>query len=399
MARLGNPQDSLKFVHIAGTNGKGSTVEYVSETLKTAGYRVGQFTSPHILEYADRIRICGINIGYEDIDKYLFLIEKAIAGDIGEIKQYSQFEITFAIAMLYFKEENVDIVCLETGIGGLLDATNVIKMPLCSVITGVDFDHTEILGDTIEKIAFQKAGIIKPNCPCVLGYVNREDLLDKIVNVVKNKAAEQYSHLTICEKPTDLNADYFEYKGEKYKITMPGKNQAHNASAAIEVFEILKKAGWHIPDTAVKKGISDAKVKFRCEFYGGNPCVILDGAHNPGAMRNLFETKYFHSNAEITVFFGVLKSKDYVSMLETVCRSASEVYFVDDFADNAVSGEVLIREGLKIDKHKRFKYVKTEDIAGLITDMSKYGYVHKTALVCGSLYLCSEFVKLNEQYK
>ena len=155
MARLGNPQDRLRFVHVAGTNGKGSTLEYISRALILAGYRTGQFTSPYITRYEDRIRINGQDIGEDALCR----ITERVRAAVGD-EPYSQFEITMAIAMLWFEEEKCDIVVLETGIGGLLDSTNVIPPPLLSVITSVSLDHTAILGDTVEKIAVQKAGII-----------------------------------------------------------------------------------------------------------------------------------------------------------------------------------------------------------------------------------------------
>ena len=192
LSDLGDPQDSLKFVHIAGTNGKGSMAQMFSEVFQCAGLKTGLFTSPYIISYTDRIKINGIDIPKPALAKMAKRV-KAVTDMHCDRENFSQFEITTAIAFLYFAEENCDIVVLETGLGGLLDSTNVIKTPVLTVIGSVDFDHTAILGDTLEKIAYQKAGIIKPHCPCVLSAGN--DM--KVIRTVREQAVKNLSQLVI----------------------------------------------------------------------------------------------------------------------------------------------------------------------------------------------------------
>ena len=249
---IGNPQDNLKFVHIAGTNGKGSVLEFCSNALINAGYKTGQFTSPYIKEYCDRIRINGQNIPKEKVAYYCMYVKK-----YADNLFFSQFEITFAIALLYYKEEACDIVFLEAGIGGELDATNIISSPLVSVITSVSLDHTQILGDTIEEIAVQKVGIIKENSYAVLSYDNEES----VKKIALSKAFEKGSTLIVPDSSQiyidklNLKETEFRYKNKSYKLKMCGKHQIVNAVTAIEILSILNNIKlWEVRLMALKQG-------------------------------------------------------------------------------------------------------------------------------------------------
>ena len=231
MERIGNPEKDLKFVHIAGTNGKGSTLEYIANALELSGYRTGKFTSPFVTHYTDRIRINDREIDEKSLSEICGFVAKHVAD-----RKYSQFEITMAIAFLWYKRENCDIVVLETGIGGLLDSTNVIPSPLLSVITSISLDHTAILGDTVEKIAVQKAGIIKENSAVVLSIDNKNE----VSRIVKETALKKHSEFI---QPGYNNFKYqamesdgmpFIYKGEQFKTAMLGFHQPCNAVTAIE---------------------------------------------------------------------------------------------------------------------------------------------------------------------
>lgn len=280
MARLGDPQEGMKFIHIAGTNGKGSVAEYISRAADAAGMTVGEFTSPYITSYTDRIKINGKNI---DEEALAAIIEKIAAAEPSPL--CSQFEITTAAAFLYFAEKKCDVTVLEVGIGGLLDATNIIKEPLVSVICTLGLDHMALLGETIERIAQQKAGIIKKGCPCVLSEGNPEEA----VNVVKTKAEQLGSELTIPEKPEHIigvgvDGAEFIYKDREFHITMAGTHQLTNACTAIEA---IHASGLPISLDAIRIGLEKAMVPARGEIFRRSPLVMLDGAHNPNGMKAL----------------------------------------------------------------------------------------------------------------
>ena len=217
MEHIGEPEKKLRFIHIAGTNGKGSTVEYISGILINAGYRTGQFTSPYILRYNDRIRINGAEISDSALCRIAAYVKERVSD-----RPYSQFEITMAIAMLWYLEQKCDVVVLETGIGGLLDSTNVIPPPLLSVITSVSLDHTSILGDTVEKIAAQKAGIIKPGSAVLLSIDNPESVYKVVSDTAERVGADFHSpseQLVIEESGPD--GVRFTYKGDVFRTSMP----------------------------------------------------------------------------------------------------------------------------------------------------------------------------------
>ncbi|MBQ2581431.1 MAG: bifunctional folylpolyglutamate synthase/dihydrofolate synthase, partial [Ruminococcus sp.] len=235
LGALGDPQDKLAFVHIAGTNGKGSVAEMFNRIFISAGLKTGCFTSPFILRYNDRIRIDGCDIPDSELSQIAETVSKAV-DELPEKDDFSQFEITQAIAFLYFVKHACDIVVLETGLGGLLDCTNVITSPLLTVITTIDLDHTAILGDTVAQIAAQKAGIIKPGVPCVLSANNP----DEAVDVVRAAAQKNGSQLVIPDITTAVvtHADHFgsrfEYGGQQYTLSMAGMHQVTNALTVIE---------------------------------------------------------------------------------------------------------------------------------------------------------------------
>jgi len=242
MDLVGNPQDSLKFIHIAGTNGKGSMAQMFSEILTAEGYKTGLFTSPFLIEYSDRIRINGENIPKdrlcETVEKLKPLLESC------ELRNdFSQFEITQAIAFSYFLHEKCDVVVLETGLGGLVDCTNVIKNPLVTVIGSVSYDHTAILGETLEEIATQKAGIIKKNCPCILSAGN--DM--RVVRTVREYAMAMESQLCIPNLSLlkvlqmGITGSVFSYKGAEYEISMQGLHQVSNAITVLDGIKFVSE--------------------------------------------------------------------------------------------------------------------------------------------------------------
>ena len=289
LEKLGNPQDSLKYIHVAGTNGKGSVCTMLEAILREAGYKTGLYTSPHIWEYTERIKVNGKDISKEVFAHYTEEILK-----LGI--HLTEFEILTVIMFLYFESRKVDVVILETGLGGRFDATNVIKQNLCSIITHIDLDHTERLGNTKDKIAFEKAGIIKPGCPVITseGY-----------EAIKNKADESDSMFILTvpfAKPEHIQA-----------LALKGLHQVENLALVIETVNYLFK---DINDEVILKGLS--KVKNPCRFeYIKEKNLIIDASHNPNGIQALRENlDYFFPEEDRRFVFGCLKNKDYEKMIK-----------------------------------------------------------------------------------
>lgn len=387
LERLGNPQNNQKFVHVAGTNGKGSTLEYMSNTLMQAGYRVGQFTSPFIEEYNDRIRINGKNIPNKRLEEICVKVKTAVSDNC-----YSQFEITFAIALIYFLEAKCDIIFLETGIGGLLDATNIIKDPIVSVITSVSLDHTQLLGNTVAEIAIQKAGIIKEGAPVVLAIDNICDTIE----VVKRKAGECQSEVIIPKSSdcitlkSDIYGSDFLYKDKKYRISMCGNHQVSNALTAIETIEIITKNGFSVSYENIKKGLESAKVNLRIEILSKNPPIIADGGHNMLGIDCLVDIVKL-LDCKVIGIVGMVSGK----AVEYVASRLSEILDIALCADGYIENNINARE-LK----KYFSCpCKTSDYKTALKialDLAKKQ--NAAILICGSLYLASavrqEYLKL-----
>lgn len=304
---MGNPQDKLKFIHVAGTNGKGSVCAMLSAILGQKK-RVGLFTSPHIFDYTERIKINDVQI-----DKKTFaqkLIEIVDLAQKNEV-HLTEFEILTVLAFDYFAQNKVDVVVLETGLGGRFDATNVIKENICSVICHIDYDHTERLGDTIEKIAFEKAGIIKENCPVV---VLKENLG---FDVIRKNAKEKNSDVIVA--PIEQQGRILPLAA---KSALKGTYQIENLALVLEVCKLL-----NICDKEIEKGLG--LVKHPCRFeYLKEYNIIIDGAHNPNgikALRESLENNYPQENYRF--IFGCLKNKEYEKMLKLLLRNGDEVYF------------------------------------------------------------------------
>lgn len=385
MERIGNPEKSLKFVHVAGTNGKGSVVEYISNALIYSGYKTGQFTSPFVLHYTDRIRINGEEIAEETLCGIAEFVKERIAD-----REYSQFEITMAIALLWFQRENCDIVVMEAGIGGLLDCTNVIPPPLVSVITSISLDHTAILGDTVEKIARQKAGIIKENSAVILSMDNKHNVKYIVEKTAKEKNAEfitpEYQDFKYCAFTSDNEP--FIYKKEQYKTAMLGYHQPMNAVTAIETCRYIMKKGFTVPEYAIKKSVETTQLKARCQYIDGNPPVIVDGGHNPAGINQLFHV-FDGIDKKIYTVMGMIDSKDYPQCVRDIARCSKVMFTVDSFAPNAVSADKLAEISRTAGTHTGVYHLLNEAVA----KAEEYALLNNgLVVICGSLYLASQYL-------
>ncbi len=348
--RIGNPEEKLRFIHVAGTNGKGSFSSMTASVLQAAGYKVGLYTSPYICRFNERMRVNGEDIPDEvlaEITEYI----KPIADSMKD--KPTEFELITAIAFEYFKREECDVVVLECGMGGRLDSTNVIKNPYLSVITGISLDHTAFLGDTLEKIAKEKAGIIKDGSPLLFGGES-EEAKRVISDVAKNMGSDiyfaDYSKLKI--KEATLSGSVFDYKTlQNIKISLLGLYQPRNASLVIEAVKILRKRGLSISDEALREGLLSAKWQARFEVIGDNPTVIFDGAHNPEGIASAVESiKHYFGDKKLVLISGVLRDKDYRLIARSMAEVISHAYTITPDNPRALSAEefasVLCKEGV-----------------------------------------------------
>lgn len=344
MKMLDNPQDSLKFIHVAGTNGKGSCVSYLSTILKEANYNVGTYTSPHLIKYEERIQVNGKCISRKDFIRIAEEVKEACKKIKGKP---TVFEKLTAMGFLYFKEKKCDVVVLEVGLGGRLDATNIIKKPELCILMNIGLEHTEILGDTLQKIAKEKSGIIKRNSD-VVSYQNKKVVLDVFKEEVKKKNA----HLIVAGKPEILeegiNKQRFNYK--KYRnveISLLGKHQFYNAAVVIEACEALMRKGYHLNKNDVINGLKNTSWDARLSILSKQPLFLLDGAHNPQCAEALEASlPKLLENKKAIMLCGVLKDKDYKSTFKMVIPFAKEFICLTPFSNRALKAPEL-KEYLK----------------------------------------------------
>ena len=346
MRLLGDPQEKLKCVHVAGTNGKGSTVAFLNSILMKAGYRTGMYTSPFVERFSERIRVNGKEIGEEDFAALATKVRDAATKMKEEgIGEPTEFEIITAIAFLYFYREKCDICILEVGLGGRLDATNVIRKPLLCMITPVSLDHTDILGDTLEKIAFEKAGIIKENST-VLIHPQEKGVERVIEDVCKSRNA----HLTVCRLPEDtakagLDGVDFDLDGTVYHTVLLGDYQKDNAAMAVSAAHMLREKDFRISEDDIKNGISSAVWPARFELIKRDPYIIVDGSHNAEGMERLAGSlRLYFPDRRVIFIIGILKDKDYETMLDLILPLAKKVYTVTVPSARTLDAKELLEE-------------------------------------------------------
>ncbi|WP_290062000.1 bifunctional folylpolyglutamate synthase/dihydrofolate synthase [Paraclostridium bifermentans] len=331
---LGNPQNNLKIIHVAGTNGKGSTCSFISSILKESGYKVGLYTSPFLETFTERIRVNGENIREEEVGKIVSLIKEKIEIMVSEGYSYpTEFEIVTAMAFYYYNQEKVDFVALEVGLGGRYDATNVIDRPVVSAITSISLDHTGILGDTLGKIAFEKGGIIKEDCPTIV-YPQQEEASE----VIKNICAEKKSKYMECNfknieiKSSNINSQIYNcnINGKELRdleIKLIGDHQIKNSIVALNVIDYLNDIKiTNISEENIRKGLLETKWPGRIEKISENPMFIIDGAHNEEGAKSLANSidKYFENKNKILVI-GMLEDKDIESVLDLLIPKFNNV--------------------------------------------------------------------------
>ncbi|MEG0912766.1 MAG: folylpolyglutamate synthase/dihydrofolate synthase family protein [Oscillospiraceae bacterium] len=314
---LGNPQDSLRFIHVAGTNGKGSVCVMLSKILELSGYKTGMYTSPFIMRFNERIIINGIQIPDEKLAEVTEYVSQA--AETMKILP-SEFELVTAIALEYFKRENCDAVVLETGLGGSFDATNAVKNKLLEIITPIDYDHQRELGSTISEIAAHKCGIIIPYS-MVVTCEQRQEAAETIARACLQNHADlsvvASDEAMLCSG--DLSGQIFRYKGDLYRLALLGKHQLQNAALVLRAVEKLRETGMNIPHRAVEEGLAAVSWVGRFELLMRDPIVVVDGGHNPQGVRAAVESaREYLSDNRLTVVLGVMADKDFGEMFELV---------------------------------------------------------------------------------
>ena len=339
----GDPQKQLRFVHVAGSNGKGSTCAMLDSILRAAGYRTGLYTSPYIQDFCERMQVNGQNISGEDLAR---ITERVRVFADGMADHPSQFELVTAIAMLYFLEQRCDIVVLEVGMGGELDSTNVIGCPEAAVITNIGLEHTEYLGDTLEKIASAKGGIIKHGCTAVC-YDSVPEVMDTLRRICDRQAADFRIARAedLRELSHSLEGQRFLWKDKEYAIPLLGPHQLRNAGTVLETVGVLRERGWDIPEGAVETGLRTVLWPARFELLRRNPLFIVDGGHNPqcaeALRRNLEE---YLPGKKLSFLLGVLADKDYRQMLDLIAPFAERCFCVTPDSPRALPAADLAAE-------------------------------------------------------
>ena len=387
MAELGNPQDKLQFVHVAGTNGKGTTCALISSVLRKEGYRTGLYTSPYVMDFRERFQINGEMIPQDELldelNKVAPLVDKL--ADEGII--ITEFELITAIAFQWFADRGCDVVVLEVGLGGRFDATNIIKTPLAAVIASISLDHTAILGDTVEQIAFEKAGIIKPGGAVALYADNPECVVREISTI----CAERGAKLHIADERrmqvggTSLDGTAFTWDGLALTTPFTGAHQMHNAATALTVVDILRERGVQISDDALQKGFSTAYIAARMERLSEKPLVILDGGHNPGCAAALHEVLATHlSGRKITAVMGIMSDKDSMRYLARVAPQFSKIVTLAPHNPRALEAEALAEEARA--------FCADVTAASTIEEALALSRVEgdEVLVICGSFFLASE---------
>ena len=332
MGRLGNPQDKLKIIHVAGTNGKGSVIAYLYTVLREAGYKVGRYISPALYSYRERMEVSGEAVSREDFAICLSRTAQAISQMTEEgLPHPTPFEIETAVAFLFFEMKKCELVLLEVGMGGSLDATNIIKTPVLSVLASISIDHIGFLGNTLGEIAKTKAGIIKKGCPMITIHqkAEAENAIKDVCGIcgVPFREADGNQALVIEESPEGQS---FRYEGEEYRISLGGVYQKENAVLAIETLKMLSEIGFPTIEEQRKDGLFRTRWNGRFTVLSREPLFIVDGAHNPAAAEKMASSiRHYFDGKKIYFIIGMFRDKDYREVLSKTCPYAEKIFTIE----------------------------------------------------------------------
>ncbi len=390
LEKLDNPHQQVPIIHVAGTNGKGSVCAYLSSVLTEAGYRVGCYTSPHLIDSTERICINQKPISRRELQQYL---KRVIATTKNVTEIPTKFEKFTAAAWLYFAEKKIDIAVIETGLGGRLDATNVCETPLASVITSISLEHWQILGPTVADIAGEKAGILKPKCPAVIG-----ELPESARIVVEKRIQELDCPATWVKPAVDLGQGFAEYQLNqnavkiKYQLPLLGKIQLMNSAIAIATLQILQNQGWQISPTAIENGIAKTQWPGRLQqTTWKNRNILIDGAHNPAAAIALREyvDRLNDRPSPINWVIGILATKDCDDILKALLKKGDRLYLVPVPDQNSSSPAELATLAQIICP----ELTLCQAFSDLTTALDAAVTGDNLTILCGSLYLVGYFLQ------
>lgn len=397
---LGNPHHSFPSIHIAGTNGKGSTSAMTASILSSAGFNVGLFTSPHLLNFGERIKVNNNEIPEADI----ISITDEIRQSIVNLKRLSLtfFEFITAMCFLYFMRKKVDIAVIETGLGGRLDSTNVI-LPLVTVITNISYDHQRFLGNTIEQIAEEKAGIIKESVPVVCAQQE-----NSVLNILEKKSQDKRSQMFLYDRDftatqlyEDIDKNVLDYEGEfkidNLELSLMGKHQIINAALALKTSELAAKISpeykKRITPVAIRSGLAKTNLRGRLEIISHNPDILIDGAHNPAAalalaesLKNIFLKKY----NRLILIAGIMSDKDITGILKHLLPLSSEIIFTAPDYDRAAEPGILV----DCAKSLGYNSIKSESVSEAVLTAKKLYKNNDLILITGSFYTISEAMEV-----
>ena len=387
---LGNPHKNIKCVHVAGTNGKGSTSTAISNILIEAGYNVGLYTSPYVTDFLERVQYNGKPIDKELFSQCVEIIKPEIEKMSADGAQITEFEALTATAFLCFSKLQVDILVLEVGLGGRLDATNIIDTPLVNVITSLSLDHTGVLGDTIEQIATEKCGTIKPNGTLVCSYNQPESAMNVIKTICNEKSNSVIvpDESSVSIKKQDIFGTHFIYNKQEYHISMSGAHQVQNMTTVIEAVNVLKEKGYNITEQNIKDGIDKTILPARVEVISKKPLVILDGGHNEDGAKAFYEAvkECFDRNKKLFVIAGMMNDKAVEESLKPLISKADTFVAVTPENPRAMKAETLGEIAKKYCHN-----VIICDNANSSLDLIKSELAENDMLfVVGSLYLAGE---------
>lgn len=399
LRRLGNPQDDLKVIHVAGTNGKGSVSKYLEEGLSACGYKMGLYTSPYIETFNERIRYDGADISDEDLEYYGQKVVSAAEAMVADgLDSPTEFEVVTAIAFLYFAGRQADITILEVGLGGIGDSTNVVKSPLASVITSISYDHMAQLGSSLAEIAVNKAGIIKTGCP-VIANVPQRDAAKIIARKAYAMGSRLYDISGIRAAVSDetpfsqkVSMELYEKSYSDVEISMVGRHQAENLKTALATLEILRKSGAvKLDREALYEGLKRARQPGRFEVIGEDPLVIIDGAHNEAGAQALQETMAQHfAGKKILLVAGILADKEIDSIVKFLTKITDHIIVTEPDNPRKLAAE-------KLAEHVADFGVAAEavsDVEAVVHRAKELADDYDVILFAGSLYLIGDVRRL-----
>lgn len=399
LRRLGNPQDDLKVIHVAGTNGKGSVSKYLEEGLSACGYKMGLYTSPYIETFNERIRYDGVDISDEDLEYYGQKVVSAAEAMVADgLDSPTEFEVVTAIAFLYFAGRQADITILEVGLGGIGDSTNVVKHPLASVITSISYDHMAQLGSSLAEIAVNKAGIIKTGCPVIVNVPQRD-----AAKIIARKAYAMGSRLydisgihaaVFDETPFSqkVSMELYEKSYSDVEISMVGRHQAENLKTALATLEILRKSGAvKLDREALYEGLKRARQPGRFEVISEDPLVIIDGAHNEAGAQALQETMAQHfAGKKILLAAGILADKEIDSIVKFLTQITDHIIVTEPDNPRKLAAEKLAEHVADFGAAAEV----VSDVEAAVHRAKELADGYDVILFAGSLYLIGDVRRL-----